>query len=113
MSRGIGIEIDRHIRMGTKEGCGALCRDRIFKRSANDSCLATSRHGYDQPGNAHQRRDCEGNGLFRYILNLLEPTFSRLLIAACLIQLDDLHIQRIVEVCDWRIVEGEMPILAN
>src|SRR5271155_3867754 len=47
LSRGIGIEIDRHIRMSTQEGGGALCRDQIFKRSTNYSCLATSRHGYD------------------------------------------------------------------
>ena len=76
--------------------------------------------GFPRPGYDHrdhrglqQRRDGQGEGMGGHVLDLLEAAVMNLLAAAGLIEPDHLDQNRIEEVGDRRVVEGQVTVLAD
>ena len=69
-------------------------------------------HGQDLPG-PQQGRDGHGDGLVGHVGLGGEVALVDLLAPAGLVQRHHLHIERVVEVGDRRVVEGQVPVLAD
>src|SRR5579863_9260323 len=75
--------------------------------------LANSWNRHNQLGYAKERRDCKCHGLRRDFVCTFEPTFRNLLPLAVVVQIHDLHVKRIIEICDAGIVECKMSVFSN
>ena len=62
---------------------------------------------------AQQSGDGHRDGAPRDGVQVREVAFVDLLAPAWTVELDHLHVQRVVKVGDWRIVEGQVPVLAD
>ena len=62
---------------------------------------------------AHERGDRDGDRVRRHVVDRREVPFADLLAARRGLERDDLHVDGIVEVGDGRIVEREVPVLAD
>ena len=51
--------------------------------------------------------------MLRNVLDTFEPAFRGLLLPACPIKLNNLHIYRIVEVGDGRVIERQMTVFSD
>src|ERR1700722_17032445 len=88
-------------------------RDRFFKHASDNTTLATTGNREDEFGHTKQCRNSDRYGPCRNVLKCLEPTFGGLLLPGSRVQMDDLHIFGIIEICFSRIVECEMPIFSD
>ena len=60
-----------------------------------------------------QRGDGQRDGVGRHFIQAAEMAFAHLLLARNLVQAHDLYPDRIVKLGEWRIIEGDMPVLAD
>src|SRR3954453_6371533 len=89
-----------------------LRRDFTFDRVADRLSLALVRHGADDRAALHNLSHAHRDSLLRHVIKRRKPAFTQLLSAAGFIELHNQVRLLGFEICR-RIVEREMPILAN
>src|ERR1017187_5364189 len=96
------------------ENCsGAQGRDRFLKRAPHDCRFAASRNRDDQLWHSEYCRDGHADRALGNRFKAVEPALGHLLRAAGRIQLDDLHVARVIEIGNGWIHEREMPVFAD
>ena len=107
------IHKNRSVGVCAENGGGASRSDRIVECPPDNIRLARSNHRKHQLRNAKQRRHSDSDGGFWNFIDAFEPAFSRLLPPAGLVEVNDLHVQRIIKISLARIVERQMPIFPD
>ena len=101
------------MRLAAEERRRARSRDRTLERVAYRNRLAGFGNDRQDPPGAQERRDGHGDRVRRDVVDRCEVALGHLLAAGSGLERDDLDVERIVEVGDRRIVEREMPVLAD
>src|ERR1700722_18212612 len=99
--------------MSAEDCRGALNGNWFCECTPNDLGLAFARDRCDQLGHTEQRGDGERDCILRDLLNAAKPPLRSLLLPACSVQFNNLHVEWIGEVCYWRMVEGQVAIFSN
>ena len=113
LSRRIRIQVQRGIRVCPQDARRAGGRNRPVQRCFDCGGLARSRHRADDRPGAAQRGNRERQRAARDVVEGREATIINLLPAAGLVEFHDFHQLRILEISHRRIVEREVPVLAD
>ena len=93
---------------------GHTCRDRALERGGRTgAALRASGTLAKTCAGAQQRGDGDGDRVRRHLVDRREMALVHLLSPACDVELDHLHIDRVVEIGHRRVVEREVAVLAD
>ena len=87
--------------------------DRAFERAPHRLGLARLGHDREHRRRAEQRGNGDGDGVRGHRVDVGEVALAHLLATARVVELHHLDVERVVEVGDGRVVEREVPVLAD
>src|SRR3954463_11200833 len=89
------------------------CADRSPQRVSNRRSFSLFRRDAEHFFGGTKRRDGQRKGVLRDSGNIWKMAFADLLLPARNVELNELHLVRIIEPRNWRIVESKVAIFAN
>ena len=92
------------------DGCGAVDRDVVIHGAAHGVTLGCGGDAAEHMRGAGERGDCEGQRELRNVVQRWETAVVYLLVAAGLVQRNELDLFGIVKVCYPRIVERDVSV---
>src|SRR6185437_4203549 len=110
MRIGLPVEIKRACLVRAQDACGAAFRDRPLERQPHCLALGGARHHAIEPLRPQQARHRQRHCLQRYVGEPGKALVIDLLLPADLVEVDQLDVERVVEIGDWRVVEGNVAV---
>ena len=95
------------------DGCGTVLADPFIDGTGDCFPLGFRRHRAEHGLRLCQRGDGEGQGVGGYVFQFREASVVNLLHPADLIQRHFLNHAVVIELCDPRVVEGDMPVFPD
>src|SRR5690625_1286671 len=108
-----GVEVEGGIRMGAKTGRGVRGRNWCVQRPLHRMSFTASGYDTEKPVRRQNTGKSQGNRACRDVLHGRKQSIVDLLVPTGGGQLHDLHIERVVEIRDWRIVKCQVAVLAD